>query len=447
MEPHPAHHPLSATPVVAAEAAEGPSPAARNQARLGLYVHVPFCAVRCSYCDFSSGALSSAGVARYLAAMEREAAHRAPAAAGVAFTSVFFGGGTPSALSARHFTRLAATLRGAFTIAPGAEITLEANPESVSPPLLDAWAAAGVNRLSMGAQSFDDDELLGLGRIHDAARPGRALALARAHGFRRLSLDLMFGFPGHEETTLARTIGHALALDPGHLSAYCYIPEPGTPLGDRVLRRDVVLPSAEEQADAYAMLTERCVAHGYGAYETSNFCRPGNEARHNLVYWLRRDHMALGPSAHGLWRGTRHGNHYATERWAAALEAGLSCDVTETETEFTRADEIVMLGLRLATGLMPSDHPAPVWSEVEARYGEAFQRAALLGRIEREDESLRIPRAHRFVADDTIAWLMAHAVLPNGRERAQAPPTPAESRSDRAPAAAVAVAAPADARI
>jgi oxygen-independent coproporphyrinogen-3 oxidase len=392
-----------------AAASEGPSAAARAGARLGLYVHVPFCAVRCAYCDFSSGALSSAGVARYLAAMEREAALRAPAAAGVTFTSVFFGGGTPSALSSRHFTRLATALRRAFAIAPGAEVTLEANPESVSSSLLDAWAAAGVNRLSMGAQSFDDAELRGLGRIHDATRPARAVALARAHGFRRLSLDLMFGFPGHGETTLARTVEQALALDPGHLSAYCYIPEPGTPLGDRVRRREVALPSPEEQADQYALLTERFAASGYGAYETSNSCRPGNEARHNLVYWLRRDHMAVGPSAHGLWRGVRHGNHYATERWAAALDAGLPCDVTEIETPRSRADEIVMLGLRLATGLVASDYPAATWGEVEARYGAAFRRAAALGRLERDGDGVRIPAAHRFLADDTIAWLMAEA--------------------------------------
>lgn len=438
---------MSAVPAtVAAAACEGPSPAARREARLGLYVHVPFCAVRCTYCDFSSGALSSAGVARYLAAMEREAERRAPAAAGTTFTSVFFGGGTPSALSARHFARLAATLRRAFTIATDAEITLEANPESVSPPLLDAWAAAGVNRLSMGAQSFDDAELLGLGRIHDAKRPGRAVALARAHGIRRLSLDLMFGFPGHSAATLTRTIESALALDPGHLSAYCYIPEPGTPLGDRVLRRDVALPSAGEQADGYAQLTERFATHGYGGYETSNFCRPGNEARHNLVYWLRRDHLALGPSAHGLWRGMRHGNHYATERWAAALEEGLPCDITETETGTSRADEIVMLGLRLATGLVPGDYPAPVWRGVEARYGDAFHRAAALGRIEREDGSLRIPAAHRFLADDTIAWLMAEADRTESRVPAVASHASAGSRTaGLAPAAALAGAAPAPA--
>ena len=179
MEPHPEPDPLSGSrPAHPAADAEGPAPASRALARVGLYVHVPFCAVRCRYCDFSSGSLSAEKLARYLDAMEREALRRAPAATGVAFTSVFFGGGTPSALSARHFGQLMALLRRHFTIAADAEITLEANPESVRDPLLAAWRAGGVNRLSFGVQSFHADELQQLGRIHDAQRPAEAVTLA-----------------------------------------------------------------------------------------------------------------------------------------------------------------------------------------------------------------------------------------------------------------------------
>jgi oxygen-independent coproporphyrinogen III oxidase len=409
VEPHPEAHPLSAAVTAGREPAPGPCEAARAEARLGLYVHVPFCAVRCSYCDFSSGALSSESLERYLAAMALEIGRRAPQARDAVFTSVFFGGGTPSALSARHFGRLGAMLRGAFAIAPDAEITLEANPESVRPALLEAWAGFGVNRLSMGAQSFDEDELRGLGRIHDARRPGEAFAMARALGFRRLSIDLMFGFPDNAGPRLARSLDSALALDPEHVSAYCYIPEPGTPLGDRVFARAATLPDADEQADQYAMVTGRLEGAGLAGYETSNFGRPGAEARHNLVYWLRRDHLALGPSAHGLWNGVRFGNHYALDRWASSLERGAPCDATEPETADSRADEVVMLGLRLGTGLLAGDHPAARWADVTRRYGGAFRRAIALGRLEATADGVRIPRAHRFVADDTIAWLMAEA--------------------------------------
>jgi oxygen-independent coproporphyrinogen-3 oxidase len=415
MEPHPHRDPLSRATAGAdavGRAPDGPAPSSSDEARVGLYVHVPFCAVRCSYCDFSSGALSARALERYLAGMEREAALRAPAAGDLAFTSVYFGGGTPSALSARSFARLVRALRSHFTLAPGAEVTLEANPESVRPALLEAWRAAGVDRLSFGVQSFHADELERLGRIHDAGRPAEAMALARAHGFRRLSLDLMFGFPGHTGTRFAATVERALELEPEHLSAYCFIPEAGTPMGDDVLRGRVTLPDADAQADLYAALTARLARAGFGCYETSNFCRPGAEARHNLVYWLRRDYLGLGPSAHGLWQGTRYGNAYATERWAASLEAGRACDEREPESARSRADEIVLLGLRLARGVSAADHPAGRWREVTARYGAAFRAGVASGRLEPAADGVRIAARHRFVADDVIAWLMAAADRP-----------------------------------
>jgi oxygen-independent coproporphyrinogen-3 oxidase len=382
---------------------------ARGQARVGLYLHVPFCARRCSYCDFSSGGISAAAVERYLSAFEREAAMRAPQADGVEFQSVFVGGGTPSALSSRHFERLWRAVRDHFAIAPSAEITLEANPESVGDRLLEAWSAAGVNRLSMGAQSFDPSELEGLGRIHAAGRPAEAFRLARSHGFRRLSLDLMFGFPGHSAETWRDTLESALALEPEHLSAYCFIPEPGTPLGDAA-RTGVKPPlSPEQQADLYETLVDRLGAAGYRLYETSNFSRPGGECRHNLVYWLRRDYLGLGPSAHGLWRGVREANHYALERWADALERGQPWMAREPETPASRAEEIVMLALRLGEGLRAADYESGVWTQVHARYGAALERAVSEGRLERTASGWRIAPRHRFVADDVIAWLAARA--------------------------------------
>ena len=402
MEPHLPDHPLNA-------AREGPGTAARVEAGRGLYIHVPFCARRCSYCDFSSGGLSAAAVERYLAAFEIETGRRGPAASGVRFSSVFFGGGTPSALSTRHFRRLWNAVRANFEIAHDAEITLEANPESVGPALLDTWASAGVNRLSMGAQSFDAEELRGLGRIHDRERPGRAFALARGHGFRRLSLDLMFGFPGQTLATWRATLSTALALEPEHLSAYCFIPEAETPLGAAALRGEATLPPPEQQAECYDLLGESLAAAGYGLYETSNFAQPGGECRHNLVYWLRRDYLGLGPSAHSLWDGVRIANAYALEAWAAALEAGRPWASEEREDERSRADEIVMLGLRLGSGLDRRDYATDRWQEVMVRYGEAFQRAVGQRRLERGPNGFRIAARHRFVADDVIAWLMAAA--------------------------------------
>jgi oxygen-independent coproporphyrinogen-3 oxidase len=390
-----------------------PDDRARHEARTGLYVHVPFCARRCSYCDFSTGALSSRAVDRYLEALRVEVAQRSGAVSSMVFTSVFFGGGTPSALSARHFREVHRLLRDHFAIDPEAEFTLEANPESVRPALLDAWREAGVNRLSMGAQSFDPGELTMLGRIHSADRPAEAFALARAHGFRRLSLDLMFGYPGHTRRTWTHTLERALELGPEHLSAYCFIPEPGTPLGDAVAAGTSELPDADEQADLHAMLAERLERAGLACYETSNFCRPDAEARHNLVYWLRRPYVGLGPSAHGFLGGVRYGNHHALARWAQALECR---EPAESELEPESGDsialEVMMLGLRLAGGIRERDYDAATWRAVEHRYGAAFRGAMAAGRLERASGGVRIPAHHRFVADDVIAWIEAFAARP-----------------------------------
>jgi oxygen-independent coproporphyrinogen III oxidase len=399
----------------AVAALEGPCYAAAAAARTGLYVHVPFCVRRCAYCDFSSGLASAAGVSRWLAALEREIGLRAGTAAGASFSSVFLGGGTPSVLAPEVVARLFGALRAAFSLAPDAEITLEANPESVDEPRLAAWRAAGVNRLSLGAQSFDDAELARLGRAHDAEAVDRAVGLARRAGFERLSLDLIFGFPGHAPAAWERTLDRALALGTGHLSAYALIPEAGTPLGDAVLEGRLAPQDDEGQAWAYECLTARAAAAGLGCYETSNFCRPGEEARHNLVYWLRRPYLGLGPSAHGLWRGERYGNRRARAAWARALEGGGRPEsAREVESAEGAAREIVLLGLRLARGLDPAHHAPGSWERVRERYAAALAEAVATGRLVASEGRHAVPRAHRYLADDVIAWLEARAAAHAG---------------------------------
>jgi oxygen-independent coproporphyrinogen-3 oxidase len=399
-------HPLRADVPAHPLSGDGPDAAARDASRAGLYVHVPFCAVRCTYCHFSTATFEHGLVERWLDALEREAALRAPLARGVPLTSLFFGGGTPSAISARHFERLARVLSAHFEFAPGAEITLEANPESVKPALLEAWARAGVNRLSMGAQSFEPFELEVLGRIHDRARPLEAVALARAHGFTRLSLDLMFGYPGHTLAAFERSLAQAFALPIEHLSAYCFIPDRGNPLGDAVLDGRASVVADDDQAGMYAAFLAAAERAGMRPYETSNVCRPGAEARHNLTYWLRRDCMALGPSAHGLWRDERWGNLRGTHEWATALEAGLPPE-SERETPGERAtsEEIVMLALRLGSGLRLADYAPRARAALERRFGGALAEAVAGGRLEATADGWRIAPAHRFVADDVIAWV------------------------------------------
>ncbi len=389
---------------------EGPGAAAREAARAGLYVHVPFCAARCAYCDFSSGTFSDASAQRWLSALEREIGLRAPPAAGLVFSSVFLGGGTPSTLSPEHVGRLFRSLRGGFALAPDAEVTLEANPESVDERRLAAWRAAGVNRLSVGAQSFHADELARLGRIHPAGRPAEAFALARAHGLRRLSLDLMFGFPGHTIERWEGSLERALELEPEHLSAYALSPEPGTRLGDAVLGGAAPVPPDSQLAESYERFLERAAGAGLGSYETSNACRPGAEARHNLVYWLRRPYVGLGPSAHGLLGGARYGNLRDLEAWAAALESGGAPEAErEVESTAAAAREVLLLGLRLTTGVHRGDYPAGLWDAVSRRYGAALEEAASTGRLLASADGFAIPPALRYLADDLLAWIEARA--------------------------------------
>ena len=397
-------------PRAAAGRRDGPCEAARDEARLALYVHVPFCAARCTYCDFASGRLTPAAVERWKLAIEREAAMRAPLAGGAVFTSVFFGGGTPSAVPPRVAREVMAALRAWFAIAASAEITLEANPESVDDRRLEAWRAMGVNRLSLGAQSFEPGELGALGRVHDAGAPARAVSRARSHGFERLSLDLMFGFPGHSAASWRRSLETALALGIEHLSAYAFIAEGGTPLGNAVLRAEAHELDDDAEAELYGTLETVCAAAGLGPYETSNFSRPGAEARHNLTYWLRRPYVALGPSAHGLIGGERYANLYGFERWAALVERGERPEASrERETEEAVAQEILLLGLRLARGIEARDHGPAAWSAFQARYAGTLEAARRAGRIERTAGGWRVPGPLRFVADDAIAWIEARA--------------------------------------
>jgi len=216
----------------------------------------------------------------------------------------------------------------------------------------------------------------------------------------------MFAFPGHTPERWDETLEWIATLDLEHVSAYAFIPEPGTPLGDAVSRGRSV-PDDDTQAAMYERLTASLAGLGLHAYETSNFCRAGAEARHNLVYWLRRPYLALGPSAHGFVNGERYGNHYATMRWSAALERGESPEAErEPEEPRGRDRELLMLGLRLTEGLEPSDHDPAAWRALAFRYGAAWRAAIAQGRLEPTGSGgVRIPAAHRFVADDVIAWV------------------------------------------
>ncbi len=264
----------------------------------GLYLHVPFCEKRCLYCDFFFVVSGERGP--YLRALGREIDTWADRLGAVSLSTVYFGGGTPSELTGGEVAAILGQIGDRFSLEPDAEITLEANPGSTDADRFAAYRAAGVNRLSLGVQSFDDDQLRRLGRVHTADEARRAVQLARSAGFDNLSLDLMFGLPGGSVEQLERSIGSALELEPEHLSAYNLTVESGTMLDRHVRRGQVVVPDDERCAAEFTHLIDRLGAASYRQYEVSNFARPGFESQHNSGYWRHEPCIAVGPAAHGL---------------------------------------------------------------------------------------------------------------------------------------------------
>jgi oxygen-independent coproporphyrinogen-3 oxidase len=335
---------------------------ARHRA-LGVYAHVPFCRVRCGYCDFTTytsvelgpdaGATRQGYVDAVLAeadlataVLDRAGLPPRPAA------TVFVGGGTPTELSPGDLVRLVHGIRERFGLMPGAEITVEANPDSVTPAMLVALAAAGVTRLSVGMQSAVPHVLTTLDRTHDPARVPEVVRWARDAGL-TVSLDLIYGTPGESPTDWRSSLTAALDMQPDHVSAYSLTVEPGTRLAARVRRGEVGEPDEDDQADKYELADDLLTAAGYAWYEISSWARePGFACRHNLGYWRGDDWWGLGPGAHSHVGGVRWWNVRHPRAWVRAVRAGLSpAEAREVLSPAARRFERVMLGSRLAEGL------------------------------------------------------------------------------------------------
>ncbi len=316
---------------------------------LGLYVHIPFCASRCPYCDFAfvvgRGRLSE----RYADAVAREVRERVARefSGRVRFNTVFFGGGTPTAVAASEIGRILDAVASVAGWAENAEITVEANPGTVDAGKFRDLRRLGVNRLSLGVQSFDDAELRLLGRTHTSAEALRACDAARGAGFENVSLDLIFALPGQTETAWQAHLDRAVALAPEHISTYNLTVEPGTEFGGR-LRRGRLTPLPEEtQAAMYGAAIDRLTDAGYLHYEISNFARPGLCSRHNLGYWDGSDYLGVGMSAHSFIAGRRTWNVRGLTRYLERIEReGVAVAGQETLSPSERRTEAVLLGLR-----------------------------------------------------------------------------------------------------
>jgi oxygen-independent coproporphyrinogen III oxidase len=329
-----------------------------------LYVHVPFCARRCAYCDFSIAVRRVTPVTEFLSALRRELSARA---AGGALDTVYLGGGTPSRLGGEGILELMSSVRERFDLAPDAEVTIEANPDDVT--LLDAraWKEAGINRVSLGVQSFDDSVLRWMHRVHDAGIASRSFEVLRDAGFGNISLDLIFALPESLNRSWRSDLEKTIALSPEHISLYGLTIEPATPLA-RWMERGIVTATNEERyAEEFLVAHAVAESAGYEHYEVSNFARQGKRSRHNSAYWSGAPYLGIGPSAHSFDGETRSWNSGAYADWVSRIENSESAIAgSETLTSENRAAEKVYLGLRTHAGLplSPSDRQSGErWTE------------------------------------------------------------------------------------
>jgi len=317
-----------------------------------LYLHVPFCARRCSYCDFSIAVRKQVPWRAFADSVSSELRLRAASLSCEVLSTLYLGGGTPSRLGGAGIERLFEQLHRHVRLDAQAEVTLEANPEDVSADAVAAWRRAGVNRVSLGVQSFDDRVLSWMHRVHDADAAVRAVDVLRAGGIDSMSLDLIFAAPATLERDWSGDIARLLALAPDHISLYGLTIEPHTPLGRWHARGDVEEAPEELYERQFLESHERLRAAGFEHYEVSNFAKPGRRARHNSAYWQNVPYLGIGPSAHGFDGSERRWNQAAFASWESALTAGLDpLGGSETLTGPNREAERVYLGLRTIDGL------------------------------------------------------------------------------------------------
>jgi len=347
----------------------------------GVYLHVPFCLTRCHYCDFVTYT-GMEGLRRPYAAALLEEAAMAVAALGPeppAVTSVFVGGGTPTLLAAGDLARVLDRLRALLPFASGAEVTVEANPETVDEAMATGLAGAGVTRVSMGAQSFDDRVLAALGRVHDADRVATAVATLREAGVPALNLDLIYGGPGEDAGSWAATLEAAVALAPEHLSAYALTIEPATKFGRLVAAGRMPEPAEDDLADRYDAACAALAAAGYAHYEVSNWAREGHASRHNLTYWRRGRYLGLGAGAHEFDGSVRRWNVSGVPDYLNHVREGRRPADGEERLDLDQARfEALALRLRTAGGLDPEEARA-LGVDPDGEEATRLRAAGLLG--------------------------------------------------------------------
>ena len=343
---------------------------------LGIYIHIPFCASRCAYCDFYTLAGHDALIDRYHKALLRHIAEASPQLQGFYIDSVYFGGGTPSYYGAGRLVELFNALKKHGRVLRDAEVTAEVNPDSITQPELARMHAAGFNRLSIGTQCADDGILKSLGRRHTFAQAAATLESARRAGFSNVSMDLIYGLPSQTREGWADTLQQVLALHPDHLSCYGLKIEEGSQLW--IYKDSPFIPDDDAQADMYLYTVETLSRNGLKQYEISNFARPGLYSRHNMKYWTGQEYMIFGAAAHSYVAGRRYSFVPDAEKYAdGVLNGGTLIDHCETISKLEQAGEYIMLGLRTNHGICRAEYQAifqTPFDAAEAMLHEFYRR-------------------------------------------------------------------------
>jgi putative oxygen-independent coproporphyrinogen III oxidase len=371
----------------------------------GIYVHIPFCLHRCHYCDFntyeSRGELHRAYVDALVASIENSRSEWPRA------TSVFFGGGTPTLLSSAQLARILSSLRARIGLEPGAEITIEANPETVSQEFFGALLESGFNRFSLGVQSLRPKVLRGLGRTHSAERALTALAEARSAGVGDLNADLIYGSVWESEGDWRASLEGVIAAGVEHISAYALTVEESTPLATLVATGRLPDVDPDLQAERHRTACSLLESAGYERYEVSNWCRPGRASSHNVLYWSHGDYAAFGAGAHGHFRGTRWWNLKLPRAFIAAVEAGAEARAgEETLTVAERAGEALVLGLRLTSGIELDGFEVRFGPAALTARAAAIEELEGLGLLERRDGRLRLTERGTLVGNEVSCRLL-----------------------------------------
>ncbi len=362
---------------------------------LELYIHIPFCIRKCAYCDFLSGPADDETISHYLGALKKEILSQKELAKDYSVTSIFFGGGTPSVLTGTQMRRLMDTLRRCFAIAEDAEISLEANPGTVTKRKLKAYRNAGIGRISFGLQSTNDSELKVLGRIHTYQEFLQSFALARECGFENINVDLISAVPNQTVASWEESVRKIVALAPEHISAYSLIIEEGTPFFEKYgegAAEEALLPSEEDERLMYQRTEEILEAAGYHRYEISNYAKPGKECRHNLGYWERKEYLGLGLGASSLIRNARFKNCDDLQLYIAHSDDVLQ--IREIEGALSaqeQMEEYIFLGMRKMEGISLEGFRETFGVPLMECYGENIRRMHSAGLVTM-DERLRLTK-------------------------------------------------------